>query len=59
MKLNISYSSLSTFKKSPLEYYFYKIAQIPPEPVNTCYGDAGNAVHKAIKTNLKNVIIKE
>jgi superfamily II DNA or RNA helicase len=49
MKLNISYSSLSTFKKSPLEYYFYKIAKIPPEPVNTCYGDAGNAVHKALE----------
>lgn len=49
MKLNISYSSLSTFKKSPLEYYFYKIAKLPPEPVNTCYGDAGNAVHKALE----------
>jgi len=47
--LNISYSSLSTFKKSPLEYFFYKIAKLKPEPVNSCYGDAGNAVHNALE----------
>lgn len=49
MDLSISYSSLSTFKKSPLEYYFYKIAKLQPTVVNSCYGDAGNAVHKALE----------
>ena len=54
IQLNISYSSLSTFKKSPLEYYFYKIAKLVPVPVNSCYGDAGNAVHDALKSYINN-----
>lgn len=52
--LSISYSSLSMFKKSPLEYFFAKIIKEPPEKINSSYGDAGSAVHKALDSYLKN-----
>lgn len=51
--LGISYSSLSMFKRSPLEYYFHKIIKEVPEKINSCYGDAGTAVHSGMRAYIE------
>ena len=49
-KFNLSYSSYSLFKTSPLQFYFqYLTKPAPTNKVMSVYGDAGNVVHKAIE----------
>jgi len=53
MNLSISYSSLSMFKRSPLEYFFAKIIKEPAEKINSSYGDAGTAVHSGLRAYIE------
>jgi len=50
IKFNISASSYSTFKKSPLVFYFNKIINAKPDTkINGVYGDAGTIVHNLLE----------
>jgi len=52
-RINISYSAWSTYKKSPLQFFFQYI--LKPTPTNVgypVYGAAGNVVHNAIEQHL-------
>lgn len=43
---NLSFSTLNNYRKSPLQFYFEKIAKPnPTDEVNQGYGIAGNVVH--------------
>lgn len=47
---NISYSLLSLYKNSPLQFYYEKILKSEPDTqINQAYGNAGQVVHKAIE----------
>ena len=50
MKFNLSYSALSTYKKSPLQFYFQYIRKAAKtDEVKQVYGDAGTVVHYAME----------
>jgi len=49
-QIKFSYSTYDLYKRSPLEFYFSKIAKAEPsDPGMPVYGDAGNVVHNAIE----------
>lgn len=49
IKFNISASSYSVFKESPLVFYFQYILKLNPDTIsNQSYGLAGNAVHNTL-----------
>ena len=54
INFNVSYSLMSLYKTSPLQFYFAKIAKMKGEQINTCYGDAGNVVHHALEERINN-----
>lgn len=54
MNFNFSYSTYDTYCKSPLWFYFMKIAKAEETDTGMqVYGDAGNVVHNAIEDYIK------
>lgn len=52
---NLSYSAYSTWKSSPLQFYFQYIKKAKPiDKVYQCYGDAGTVVHSMIQSFIEN-----
>ena len=50
VNLNLSPSSINTYYKSPLLFYFTYIAKVPDDtPVPVCYGLSGNIVHDCLE----------
>ena len=55
INFNISYSLLSVFKTSPLQFYFQYIDELPYDTkVVSCYGDGGTAVHTVAEEYINN-----
>jgi len=55
LKFNISYSSFSLYKKSPLVFFFNYIAKVKSNKVvNTAYGDLGQIIHTFAELYLVN-----
>ena len=52
---NLSYSTYSTFKQSPLQFYFAKIVGAEPDTETyEIYGLLGNIVHNTVEEYIKN-----
>jgi len=51
---NLSYSAYSTYKKSPLQFFFQYIKHThPSDDTIEVYGNAGNALHTAVEYYIK------
>jgi superfamily II DNA or RNA helicase len=49
-KFNLSYSSFSCYKQSPLQFYFQYLSGLAPsDKIDSKYADAGTAVHEALE----------
>ena len=54
LQFNISASSLSSFEKSPIQFYFEQILKSEPDTESyECYGRAGTLVHDFLERNVK------